>query len=56
MTWPDWFTYLFMFAVIDWVIVENVVLVWALRELIRIRKLLEGKKERRGSYTVKFNP
>ena len=38
---PEWFTPIFIFAVIDWVIVENVLLVWALIELRRIRKQLE---------------
>ena len=41
---PDWFVPIFIFAVIDWVIIENVVLIWSLIELRRIRKILEKKK------------
>jgi len=41
MTVPDWFTPMFIFAVIDWVIVENVFLIWALYELRKMRKEVE---------------
>jgi len=41
MTVPDWFTPIFIFAVIDWVIVENIFLIWALYELRKMRKEVE---------------
>lgn len=41
---PDWFTPIFIFAVIDWVVVENVWLWLVYREVRRMRKALEEAK------------
>jgi hypothetical protein len=41
-TWPDWFIPIFIFAVIDWVIVENLFLWLMYREVKRLRRELKG--------------
>jgi hypothetical protein len=38
---PDWFTPIFIFAVIDWVVVENIFLWLMYREIRKLRKELK---------------
>lgn len=44
---PDWFIPVFIIAVIDWLIVENVVLIWLLREVRRMRRAIEAMEGRK---------
>jgi hypothetical protein len=41
MSLPDWFIPIFIFAVIDWVIVENIFLWLMYREIRKLRKELK---------------
>jgi fructose-specific phosphotransferase system IIC component len=39
--WPDWFTPIFIIAVIDWLVVENLFLWLMYREMRKLRKELK---------------
>jgi hypothetical protein len=41
LSFPDWFTPIFIFAVIDWVVVENVFLWLMYREIRKLGKELK---------------